>query len=162
MARAWQGGAGPRTAEPGFLYDPRLAPPPADPEGLAALRRAARAGDPVAEFQMGWMLVHLTAPGPQDWQDAATLFARAADKGHPAAMANLGLLYRQGRGVPQDYVLAQMWLALAGSAGLDAALPLGAALQARMTPGQINAAQAMARARWSGTGEDPGEIPSRN
>ena len=52
---------------------------------------AARAGDPVAEFQMGWLLVHRDPPAPVDWQTGAALFGRAAQKGHRAAMANLGV-----------------------------------------------------------------------
>jgi len=151
-----QGGAGTQAAQAGagFVYDPRLAPPPSDPDGIATLRADAQTGDPVAEFLLGWMLVHLEAPSPTDWRAAATLFNAAANKGHAAAMANLGLLYMQGRGLPQDYVLAQMWLALAGSGGLKAALPLSAALQARMTPDQINESQALAETLWRG-GKQP-------
>ncbi|WP_146591321.1 SEL1-like repeat protein [Puniceibacterium confluentis] len=143
------GSAGAPVAETGFAYDPRLAPPPSEPAARDALRAAARAGDPVAEFQLGWLLVQGTEPTPEDWQQAAALFGRAAAKGHAASMAGLGLLYMRGRGVPQDYVLAQMWLVLAGSAGLDSAPALSAALQARMTSGQINEAQALAEARWA-------------
>ncbi|RDD64398.1 sel1 repeat family protein [Thalassococcus profundi] len=144
------GGAGETREAATFVYDPRLAPPPSEPQEIAALRDAARTGDPVAAFQMGWLLVHREPPGPADWQEAAALFAANAEKGHPASMANLALLYIRGTGVPQDYVLAQMWLALAGSAGFEAALPLGLGLRERMTPDQINEAQARAEARWPG------------
>ena len=144
------GGAGAPAAEDGFVYDPRLTPPPADPAAIDTLRAAARAGDPLAQFQYGWMLVHLDTPGPGDWQDAALLFAAAAEKGLPAAMANLALLYQQGRGVPQDYVLAQMWLTLAVSGGLDTAGPRVTTLQQRMTPAQINEAQTLAQSQAQG------------
>jgi TPR repeat protein len=151
-------GADAPEGQTGFVYDPRLAAPPSDAAGIDALRSAAVWGDPVAQFQMGWMLVHRTTPAFTDWQDAATLFAAAADSGHAAAMANLGVLYMQGRGVPQDYVTAKMWLTLAGSIGLEAATPLSAALQARMTPDQINEAQAQAEARRT---SDPLQIFNR-
>ena len=127
----------------GVMYENGFGVPQSDAD-------AARTGDPVAAFQMGWLLVHREPPGPADWQEAAALFAANAEKGHPASMANLALLYIRGTGVPQDYVLAQMWLALAGSAGLEAALPLGLGLRERMTPDQINEAQARAEARWPG------------
>lgn len=145
-----QGGAGQAAPAPrsdaAFLYDPRLAAPGTTSEDLEALALAARNGDPLAEFQYAWLLVSQDRPSAGDWQSAAHFFARAANKGLPAAMANLGQLYRMGRGVPQDYVRAQTWLTLAEAAGLATAAPLVTGLQARMTPDQINAAQAAATA----------------
>ncbi len=144
-----QGGAGVRDADgPGFVYDPRLAPPPTDTAGLTDLQADAQAGDPVAQFQLGWLLVQGENVPAANWRQAAELFRIPAETGHAASMANLGLLHIKGRGVPQDFVLGQMWLTLAVTAGLEAALPHSTALQARMTPGQINDAQARAAARW--------------
>ncbi|KMK64000.1 SEL1-like repeat protein [Puniceibacterium sp. IMCC21224] len=146
-----QGGAEatePTTAD--FVYDPRLAPPPQDAEALQTLEAAAQAGDPVAQIQTGWLLANLAEPTQVSWQAAAGYFAAAATKGHAASMANLAQLYVLGRAVPQDYVLAQMWLVLAGSAGLPEAAERGAALATRMTPAQINEAQARAEALWQG------------
>ena len=47
------GGAGETREAATFVYDPRLAPPPSEPQEIAALRDAARTGDPVAAFQKG-------------------------------------------------------------------------------------------------------------
>ena len=72
----------------------------------------------------------------------------AALRGHGPAMANLGLLYVNGRGVPQDFVLGYMWLTLADAAGLPGAAALAGRTAARMTPGQIEEAQIRAQAQW--------------
>ncbi|MDJ0820544.1 MAG: tetratricopeptide repeat protein [Paracoccaceae bacterium] len=144
-----QGGAGTRgTDGPVFVYDPRIVPPPTDAEGLADLRADAQAGDPVAQFQLAWLLLQAETVPIANWRLAADLFKTMAEAGHAASMANLGLLYEQGRGVPQDFVLGQMWLSLAVTAGLETALPHSTALQARMTPDQMNEAQARAAAHW--------------
>ena len=37
------------------------------------------------------------------------------------AQLNLGLMYRLGMGVPEDYVLAYMWFSVAASGGNEAA-----------------------------------------
>ena len=52
-----QGGSG-KTAQtfPRFTYDPRLAAPPRDAQSLELLEKSARADDPVALFQLGWLL----------------------------------------------------------------------------------------------------------
>jgi hypothetical protein len=38
-----------------------------------------------------------------------------AERGDPAAQANVGIMYFEGKGVPQDFVEAHMWLNLATS-----------------------------------------------
>jgi TPR repeat protein len=131
------------------VYDPRLAPPASDPDALKALERSARAGDPVAEFQLAWLLLEGEPVEPRRAIRAAQLMRRAAAAGHAPAMANLALLYFNGSGVPQDYVLGQKWLVLAGSSGFDGAAGLSALWTVRMTPEQINEAQARAQARWA-------------
>tara|TARA_R110002049_G_scaffold44333_3_gene129873 strand:+ start:119810 stop:121054 length:1245 start_codon:yes stop_codon:yes gene_type:complete len=132
-----QGGLGP-------IYDPRLLPPDTSATGLGALQTAAQLGDPVAQFQMAWLLT--TAPDAHfdDHRQAAELFQRGADLGHGPSMANLGVLYFQGTGLPQDYELGQMWLLRAASAGVETAKTLSNIYSARMTSAQINNAQARA------------------
>lgn len=141
-----------------ILYDPRLAPPPSDDAGLKALEKAARAGDPVAEFQVAWLMLSAPERDPRRMIGAAALMRRAAEAGHGPAMANLGLLYFRGDGVPQDYVLGQMWLVLAGSSGFEGASGLSAQWTRRMTPEQVNDAQARAESKWADwRGSDAGK-----
>jgi TPR repeat protein len=136
---------------PGSVFDTRLLPPDTGAESLQQLQSGARAGDPLAEFLLGWLLLQ---EGREDYarhRQAATLLRRAAEAGYPAAQANLGLMYFEGRALPQDYVLGYMWLVLAGSAGLAEARALSAALLPQMTPEQIIEAQELAEARVNTT-----------
>ena len=150
-----QGGQSGRKSTPAarLIYDPRLLPIETTPEVLEQVKRAARAGDPVAQFQLGWVLAQQDPQSFQSDQMAAVLFQSAASLGYAPAMANLGLLYFAGRGVPQDYVLGQMWLVLAGSAGLADAPALAAETVSRMTSGQINEAQTRAASYWGNAAE---------
>lgn len=146
--RGGQGGTdGAQT--PQAIYDPRLAPPPTDEAGLKALDRAARGGDPVAEFQLAYLMLQQGTIEPRNAIRAASLLRRAAEAGHAPAMANLAMLYFRGTGVPQDYVMGQMWLVLAGSGGFDGATGLNAQWSTRMTADQVNEAQRRAEAKWS-------------
>ena len=48
-----------------------------------------------------------------DYKTAALIFNILAEKGNISAQGALGLMYEQGIGVPQDYVLAYMWYYIA-------------------------------------------------
>ena len=52
---------------------------------------------------------------PQDYAEAVRLFRKDADQGDSDAQYNLGLIYTVGSGVPQDYVLAHVWLSRTGA-----------------------------------------------
>ena len=127
----------------GFFADPRLPRlADADRAGIAA---AAGRGEPAAQFALAY-LFSAGPPAERNLAAAARLYLAAAEKGHAAAMANLGVLYLKGWGVPQDYVLGYMWINRAASELADAA-SLRAALARQMTPAQINEAQALGRQR---------------
>ena len=74
-------------------------------------------------------------------------FGRAAEQAHPVAMLHLGVMYAEGRGVPQDYVRAHMWFSLSAAQGEQKAAgeTLIEMAERRMTPAQINEAQKLAR-----------------
>lgn len=126
-----------------FVYDPRLAPPPVTPEGLAAVDASARAFDPIALFQAGWTVATRDNAEFAHWRQASELFRAAALRGHGPSMTNLSLMYFQGMGVPQDFMLGHMWLLLAKYSGADTST-LDAAFSTKPTPAQINDAQARA------------------
>ncbi|MGJ8617209.1 MAG: SEL1-like repeat protein [Sulfitobacter sp.] len=137
-----EGASAQNNAGADLIYDARLQPLPED---MVELEQQAASGDPVAQFQLGWGLMNSPAPSHEDMARAATLFAAAARAGHAPAMVNLGVMYFQGRGVAQDYVLGQMWLTRAAGSGLPEArnaLNYHADLP---TPAQINQAQELAR-----------------
>ena len=53
---------------------------------------------------------------PQSFEEGARFYRASAEQGFPPAQYMLGLMYDKGQGVPQDYVLAYMWVTL-GVAG---------------------------------------------
>jgi len=61
------------------------------------------------------------------------------------AQGNLGMMYANGRGVPQDYVQAHMWLNLASAGGNEIGRKNRDMVAAKMTPAQIAQAQQLAR-----------------
>ncbi|THD76788.1 sel1 repeat family protein [Thalassobius vesicularis] len=125
-------------------YDDRLLPLQVTDESTRALMRSAAGGDPVAQFQLAWLILSQPQTTPDQTRQAVSMMMASANSGYAPAMANMGWLYASGRGVPQDYVLAQMWLVLASSSGFDPARSLNADLSRRMTSDQISEAQAMA------------------
>ena len=93
-------------------------------QALADLRASAEAGDAEAQFILGGM--YATGVGvPQDAAEAVAWYRRAAEQGDAraqsnlaaeqaatpcaAGQSNLGAMYDQGRGVPQDAAEAVAW-----------------------------------------------------
>jgi TPR repeat protein len=68
----------------------------------------AKIGDAEAEANLGVML---SSRG--DYKNAALWYKRAADVGIATAAYNLGTLYFNGQGFPQDYTAARHWFELA-------------------------------------------------
>ena len=104
------------------------------------------------------------AAGQEAWDagrpdDALAQWRVAADAGDRRAMLALGRLYAQGLGAPQDYVEAHKWLNLAAARGAAEAVSERDALAAKMTPAQVESAQALARSWQPGGGG--GAVPAR-
>ena len=55
-----------------------------------------------------------------DFLTAAKTFRKLAEQGDAAAQYNLGLMYDNGQGVPQDYAEAVKWYRLAAEQGMPA------------------------------------------
>jgi TPR repeat protein len=84
-----------------------------------------------------------------DYVQAMKLFRQLAEHGHQWAQRRLGLMYAEGKGVPQDFVRAYMWFnlaaaALSGDSG-DTAKKNRDRIAAKMTAEQISTAEEMAR-----------------
>jgi TPR repeat protein len=87
---------------------------------------------------------------PQDYGQAVAWYRRAAEQGNALAQNNLGRMYGEGQGVPQDAVHAHMWFNLAASRESNPERRSTMAknrdnLAARMTREQIAEAQRRAR-----------------
>jgi uncharacterized protein len=72
-------------------------------------------------------------------------FRKAADQGNALAQLSLGGMYANGRGVPQDYILAHMWYNLTAAQGDQDAIKNRDLIAGNMTPAQIAEAQRLAR-----------------
>ncbi len=86
-----------------------------------------------------------TAIARGDYQTALRLVEPLADQGVAEAQYTLGLMYRDGRGVPRDFAAAYMWLTLAIAQGGEKAKEIRDGLAKRMTHGQIEEATLLVR-----------------
>jgi uncharacterized protein len=86
----------------------------------------------------------------QDSAEAMHLFQEVAEKHHlPVAEHNLGAIYYTGRGnIPQNLVLAYMWLSLAADAGYEHSQKLLPTVAQKMAPEQIAEAKQKAQ-EWT-------------
>ena len=87
-----------------------------------------------------------------DYDTALKEFRPLAEQGYPLAQATLGLMYAEGQGVPQDYVLAHMWMNLAVAKGVQEVVKGRDLLEKNMTTDQIAEAQRLAR-EWKPKGK---------
>lgn len=112
--------------------------------GPPALRDAADAGDPRAQFEIAAMYTEgqVTA---QDYTAAAMWYGRAASSGFAPAAYRLGNLYEYGRGVDMDLEEAKRWYQSAAEAGNRMAMHNLAALYAG---GQLETQDFASAALW--------------
>ena len=80
---------------------------------------------------------------PENDTEAVKWFRLAADQDVADAQFNLGVMYADGQGVPEDYVLGFAWLNLAAAQGNERASEYRDNLQTRMNADQIAQAQEM-------------------
>ena len=92
-------------------------------------------------------LVYLEGSGVElNVNEAIRWFGKAAAQGHAEAQANIGHLYRTGDGVPRSYVNAYAWYGIAAASGYPMGSQLRDTVAAYLEPGQLERAQAIARA----------------
>jgi uncharacterized protein len=76
----------------------------------------ARQGNPSAQAALG--LMYAEGKGvPQNYEESAFWYRRAADQGHAISQTNLGFMYVSGRGVRQDNQEAAAWFRRAAEQG---------------------------------------------
>lgn len=85
------------------------------------LLKQAQSGDPAAQVELGRAYEEGKVT-PQDDDQAAAWFRRAADQGNAAAQNSLGVMYSQGRGVPRDKNEGFRWYKKAAKQGLPEGL----------------------------------------
>ncbi len=91
----------------------------------------------------------LAAHDRGDYATALRLWRPLAEQGTADAQHMLGIMYANGRGVPQNDVQAHMWFNLAASRApaseRDEAIKMRNVAASNMTPAQIAEAQKLAR-----------------
>ena len=95
--------------QPPPAQPPAAATPPSEPAARAAFYLArAKAGDPVAQYDVG--VLYAQGDGfVQDYASAASWFHAAAAQGNLDAEYNLGVLYERGLGVTASPIDAVNW-----------------------------------------------------
>ena len=93
-----------------------------------------------------------------DYASALQTWRPLADAGDPAAQTNIGFLYYEGKGVPQNYEEAIKWYTMAASKGYaDASFNLGVAYYA----GKGVARDATQALKWYRAAADAGYAPAQ-
>jgi TPR repeat protein len=82
-------------------------------DGAKRLRPLAEQGDAWAQTLLGTCYSSGIGGVSRDYTEALKWFRKAAEQGYGDALANMGEAYAGGYGVPQNYVLAYMYLELA-------------------------------------------------
>jgi TPR repeat protein len=80
---------------------------------------AANQGFTAAQNSLG---ILYTSFKPGRYDQALRWYREAADNGHPAAMYNLGLMYRFGKGVRRDYIESAEWIEISAKKGFVRAM----------------------------------------
>lgn len=106
------------------------------------LLKGASQGDANCQFTVG-----VTALNRRDYDNAMDWFLKAAAQGNHAAQDKIGLMYRDGLGVPQDNIQAFMWFTISANISGQYFTPLRDALAQKMTGPEMDEAKRRA-AEW--------------
>ena len=122
-------------------------------QALVELQPLAEQGNADAQFNLGLMYFNGTGV-PQDDQVALKWFRRSADQGNGFAQFALGNMYYMGRGVTANFVASYALGNLAAAdvpASFTQPAQMRDAAAAQLTPGQIEAGQALTREMRQGS-----------
>ncbi len=86
----------------------------------------------------------------QNYAEAVRFYRLAADQGIAVAQSNLGAMYYNGQGVPENFVEAYKWWSLAAAQGYNDSAKNRDIVRSVMTPAQIAEGQRLAAA-WKPT-----------
>ena len=118
-------------------------------EAVRWLRLAADQDDPDAQLFLATVFPETQPTAAELAVQRLNRLREAANRGIASAQGSLGELYRDGMGVPQDYVLAHLWFNLAASQSTGEEYEKYSAqrdeMASQMTPRQFAEAQRLAR-----------------
>ena len=125
----------------GYKYDNGDGVPENDVEAVKWHRLAAEQGDIPAQNELRNLLANVSYG--QDVPDFDET-KRLAEQGYAFAQYNLGFMYRNGEGVPQNKVRAYVWFSVATAQGYETARTNRDTVADRLTPEQRARGQDMA------------------
>ena len=129
----------------GVMYDEGVGVSEDDREAAAWYRRAAEQGLAYAQSNLGYMYDDGVGVSEDD-REAAAWYRRAAEQGLVYAQFRLGVMYDEGEGaLPEDDVLAYVWLNLAAAQGDYRAMEIRDRLRSRMTEDDVAEAEELSR-----------------
>ncbi len=112
------------------------------------LRERATSGDADAQFTLGKNYEAGRGGLKKDFAEAARWYLKSAKQGNVYAQASLGILYRAGKGLPQDNVQAEMWFSIAADHAIpgdrDSIAEMRDSVAAHLTPPQLAEAKRLA------------------
>jgi GAF domain/PilZ domain/Sel1 repeat len=117
---------------------------PVQTDSAEELRRKAERGDANAQFQLG--VQYASNDSKKNYAQAVKWLTISAENGNVLAAATLGAFYWAGRGVPQDFVKAYMWSAIAKAEGDQASAYRVTILETRLSPTELAEAELLAAA----------------
>ena len=80
-----------------------------DAAKVTSLRERAEAGDPKAQFELGFMYEYGVGGAPRDYAEALRWYRKAVELGDADARLSIGRMYFEGIGVTRDYAEAARW-----------------------------------------------------
>lgn len=107
--------------------------------------KAAEQGQPIAQYALALKYYKCNGGLNQDYKEAAKWFRKSAEQGFIDAQAYLGVMHIRGKGVPEDRVLAYMWLNLSPTNKNPEVVSLREDLEKLITPVQKEEAQKLIR-----------------
>ena len=113
-------------------------------EHIRCLCEKAERGDVSSQYLLG-TAYFVGIETPQNYEDAANWYRRAANQGDTEARFRLGSMYYFGQGVPKSIVLAEMWFILSAGQGHDFARQVRDTAALEMTSAQLAKAEKLAR-----------------
>lgn len=126
----------------GYMYLVGDGAPQSNGKAYQWIHKAAEQGNTMAQYNLGVMLGGNGAT--EDPVAAARWMHKAAEQGHSNAQSKLAEMYRDGKGVKKDQVLACMLYGLSAKNGNSAALKSQHSVAEKLTAAQMDEAKTLA------------------
>jgi len=115
-------------------------------EAIKWFTKSAEQGEDIALNNLGLIYYDGNAGVEHNYKEAIKWYTKSAEQGNTEAQTQMGVMYNKGQGVPENLIMAHMWINIAVGNGGNGA-EIRETLETRMTKDQIAEAQEMA-SKW--------------